>query len=95
MVAADDDRHELRRMSGDRSGVEHGVGPVRVAAVVLHLLRAVGVHVEQDPVESVRRVGVFPAEVQHAAVVQSRSDTSCAPGRPSDWRRSSRRFRMM
>ena len=47
-VVAADDAHELRRMAGNRPGVEERVGPVRVAAVVLHLPRAVGVHVEQQ-----------------------------------------------
>jgi hypothetical protein len=44
----------------------------RVAAVVFHLARAVRVHLEQQPREIVGRVAVFPAGVEHAAVVEHR-----------------------
>jgi hypothetical protein len=71
-VMPGDHRRHLRRMAGDRPGVEGRIGPQRVAGVVLHLPRAVRVHVEQQPREIVRRIRVLPAGVQHAAVVQHR-----------------------
>ena len=46
-VVAGDDADDLGRMAGDRPGVEDRVGPVGVAAVVLPLARAVGIHAEQ------------------------------------------------
>ncbi len=71
-VMAPHDAYELGRVPRDRLGIEHRVRPVRIAAVELHLLRPVGVHVEQQPVVRVRCVGVLPAQVQHPAVFQHR-----------------------
>ena len=68
-VVAGDDADDLGGVIGDRPRVENRVRPVGVAAVVLHLPRAVGVHREQQPREVVRRVGVLPARVEDAAVV--------------------------
>ena len=70
LVMPADDRGHLGRMVRNRPGKEHGSRPVRVAAVVLHLLRAVRVHVEQDPRKGVRQVRVLPTQIQHPAVVQ-------------------------
>ena len=56
----------------DRPGVEQRVGPVRVSPVDGPLLRAVGVHAEQDPVVRVRRVGVLPPLVHHPPVGEDR-----------------------
>ncbi len=72
VVMAADHGDDLGRMPRNRPGVEERIGPVRVAAQVLHLLGAVRIHVEQQPRVGVRRVGVLPAAVQHAAVVQHR-----------------------
>ena len=63
---------DLRRVAGDRPGVERRVRPVGIAAVIGRLVRAVGIHREQQPREVVRRVGVFPAGIQDAAVVEHR-----------------------
>ena len=71
-MMAGDDGHHLRRMAGDRLGIEDRIRPGRVALVILDLVRAVGIHVEQQPGEVVGRVGIFPARVKHAAVVQQR-----------------------
>ena len=71
-MVAGDDGHDLRRVAGDRPGVERRVRPIGIAAVVGRLVRAVGIHREQQPREVVRRVGVFPAGIQDAAVVEHR-----------------------
>ena len=68
-VVPGDDAADHRRMAGDGPRPVHGVGPVGIAAVVLHLPAAVGIHAKQQPAKIVRRVGVFPAGVQHAAIV--------------------------
>ena len=57
-------------MTGQGPRVEDRVGPHRVAAVVLRLVCAVRVHVEQQPGEIVRRIGILPSGVEHAAVVE-------------------------
>ena len=80
-VVAGDDRDHLGRIVRNRPGVEDRVGPHRIAGIVLHLPRAVRVHLEQQPREIVRQIRVFPAAVQHAAIVQHGRDTNCGPGR--------------
>ena len=62
-VMSADDANDLRRMIGDRSSVEDAIGPVRVAAVVRFLIRAIGIHAEQQPAEEMRDVRVFPTRV--------------------------------
>ena len=71
-VVAADDADDLGRVSRNGPGVEHAVGPVRVAAVVFHLPRAVRVHVEHQAREVVGAVGVLPPRIQDAAVVHDR-----------------------
>ena len=66
------DADDLRGMVRNGPSVEERVGEKRVAAVVLHLPGAVGIHVEQDPRVRVRQVGILPSQIQHAAVVQHR-----------------------
>jgi len=53
-----------------RSGIEQTVGPIAVAAIELRLVRAIGVHVEQDSGEIMRCVDILPAEIQDATVCQ-------------------------
>ena len=67
-VVAGDDTDELGGAAGDVLVVEDGVGPVAVRAVELLLVGAVGVHRHQHAREVVGRVGVLPAQEDHAAV---------------------------
>jgi len=69
-VVAGDHGDDLRRIVGNGPRVENRIGPHGIAGIVLHLPRAVRVHLEQQPREVMRQVGVFPAAVQQAAVVQ-------------------------
>jgi hypothetical protein len=69
-MMAGDDGDELGRAPRDGARVEDGVRPVGVAAVELHLVRPVGVHVHEDPAEVVRGVGVLPAREEYPPVVE-------------------------
>ena len=71
-VMAGDDAHDLGRMARDGLGIEGRIRPQRVALVVLDLVRAVRVHVEQQPGEVVGAVRIFPAREEHPAIVQQR-----------------------
>ena len=68
----DDDADHLRRMVGNRPGVEDAVGPVAAAAVEFALAGSVGVHREEVSAPDVRDVGVLPTQVEDAAVVGHR-----------------------
>ena len=67
-VVAGDGGGEAVGVVGAHARVEERVRPVAVAAVPGALLRAVGVHREEDARAVVRDVGVFPVEEHHAAV---------------------------
>ena len=67
-VVAGKYRHELRRLAGNRTGVEHAVRPERIAAVERALVRAVRIAGEEDAGVGVRQVGILPPQVHHAAV---------------------------
>ena len=71
VMPADDSSHH-GGMIGDRPRIEDGIRPVRIAAVVLHLARAVRVHVKEQAAELMAHVGVFVACVEHSPVIQQR-----------------------
>ena len=71
-VVAGDHADHLRRMVGDRPGVEGRIRPKGVRAAILGLPCPVRVHVEQKPREVMGRIAVFPAGVEDAAVVEHR-----------------------
>ena len=68
-MVAGDDAAELRDGPRQRTRVEKRVRPVGVRAVERLLVGAVDVHRHHHAGEVVRAVGVFPAEVENAAVV--------------------------
>ena len=70
VVMTSHDGDEPGGVAGDRTGVEHGVGPIGVAAVKRHLLGPVRVHVEEDSRDVVGYVGVLPAQVKHPATIE-------------------------
>ncbi|OQB79021.1 MAG: hypothetical protein BWX88_04983 [Planctomycetes bacterium ADurb.Bin126] len=72
LVVPADDGDDAGALRGQGAGEEHRRRPVRPAAVVLQLLRAVGVGVEEDAAERVRDVHVFPAEIEQPPVGQGR-----------------------
>ncbi len=69
-VVSGDDADELGGAVGDGLGVEDAVGPVAIAAVVLDLTCAIGVHAHEDAAEVVSGVRVLPAEVHDASIME-------------------------
>ena len=68
IVMTNDNRVESAGGARRRLGVEHAVGPVRVAPVIADLVCPVRVHRKQKPIKRVRRVGVFPAQIHDSPV---------------------------
>ena len=71
MVTGDDTDH-LAGQARNRARVEDAIGPIRVAAVILHLGGAVGIAVEEDAGVGVRQIRILPTQVENAPVVQHR-----------------------
>ena len=70
LVVAGDDGDDLGRMVRNGTREEHGVRPVGIRSGVFHLGAAIGIHGHEQAVPDVRRVGVIPAQVEDAAVVE-------------------------
>ena len=88
-VVPGDHANQLGGVAGDGLGIEGGIRPIGIALVVGHLAGTVRVHLEQESREVMGRVGVFPAGVEHAAVVEHRGapvlvlvETQLADARP-------------
>ena len=70
LVMTGDDGDNPGWLIGDGAGEEHRVRPIGVRAGVFPLARAVRVHGHEQAVPDMGRVGVIPAQVKHATVVQ-------------------------
>ena len=62
--------NDLRRVARHGPRIKERRRPEGVAAVIFHLFAAVGIRMKQQAVKGVGDIGVFPAQVKQAPVVQ-------------------------
>ena len=55
------DAHKLGRRVRYRAGIKQGVGPIRIGSVIGRLIRAVRIHMKQNPRAKMRDIRILPA----------------------------------